>query len=79
MSSQSPDINPIENLWHILDLQIREGRISNKDGLEITILFEEWTNISRDATKSILTRGVNPKMATIQAKEMHTNRNTNNI
>lgn len=24
---QSPDVNPIENLWHILDLQIRKRKI----------------------------------------------------
>lgn len=28
MSSQSPDLSPIGNLWHILDMQIRKNKIS---------------------------------------------------
>jgi len=42
--SQSPDINPIANLWHILDLQIRKRKISNKNDIKIA-LIEEWSKI----------------------------------
>ena len=31
--SQSPDLNPIENLWEELDCQVREGNFTNKKNL----------------------------------------------
>ncbi len=27
-SPQSPDLNPIETLWHILDIQVRKQKMS---------------------------------------------------
>ena len=39
--TQSPDVNPIENLWHILDLKIRIRKIRNKNDLKKALL-EEW-------------------------------------
>ncbi|GFW12929.1 transposable element Tcb2 transposase [Trichonephila clavipes] len=32
---QSPDINPIENLWHKLDVEVRKHKISCKDELSV--------------------------------------------
>ncbi|GFV43210.1 transposable element Tcb1 transposase [Trichonephila clavipes] len=41
---QSPDINPIENLWHKLDVEVRKHKISSKDELK-RILLQEWHKI----------------------------------
>ncbi|GFV33453.1 tc1-like transposase protein [Trichonephila clavipes] len=37
---QSPDINPIENLWHKLDVEVRKHKISCKDELKRILLQE---------------------------------------
>lgn len=42
--SQSPDMNPIENLWEILDTKIRVESYSNRDQL-FAALQEAWTNM----------------------------------
>lgn len=41
--AQSPDLNPIENIWHILKLRISRRRhyIHNADQME-QVLREEW-------------------------------------
>ena len=39
--SQSPDLNPIENLWAILDLRVKDRNPSNEDHL-FHILNESW-------------------------------------
>lgn len=46
---QSPDMNPIENVWHILQMNIakRPVKPSNKKELE-TILVEEWVNLQQE-------------------------------
>ena len=41
---QSPDLNPIEHLWHYLETKIRERHISNKKNLQ-NALKEEWEKI----------------------------------
>lgn len=50
---QSPDMNPIENLWQILDVAIRKRQITNKTQLK-TALIEEWANISTDITEKLI-------------------------
>ena len=42
--SQSPDLNPIENLWEELDHQVREGNFTNKKNL-FSALHQKWKNI----------------------------------
>lgn len=42
--SQSPDLNPIENLWEYLERQIREKNYKNNDEL-FTALENAWKNI----------------------------------
>lgn len=42
--SQSPDMNPIENLWDYLDRRIRERPVSSKSELKYR-LQEEWSKI----------------------------------
>lgn len=51
--SQSPDLNPIENLWDHLDSKIRSHSISNKNELW-EVLKTEWAAISsKDCTRLI--------------------------
>ena len=45
--SQSPDLNPIENLWRILKRQIRPRRPSNIQQLK-TVAKEEWEKLSSE-------------------------------
>lgn len=42
--SQSPDLNPIENLWEILDRSVRTRTYSNKGDL-FASLQEKWSNL----------------------------------
>lgn len=50
---QSPDLNPIENLWNELDIRIRKHPIKNKAQLKEKLL-EEWRNIQEDATANLV-------------------------
>lgn len=50
---QSPDMNPIENLWQILDVAIRKRPISNQAQLKAA-LIEEWANISTAVTSKLV-------------------------
>jgi transposase len=51
---QSPDLNPIENLWSILDLRTKHRQCKNEDEL-FSVLQEEWNALP----PSILTNLVN--------------------
>lgn len=50
---QSPDLNPIENLWNYLDQKIRQRKITSKQTLK-EALKEEWEKIPEDYTKKIV-------------------------
>ncbi|MBN3286955.1 TCB1 transposase, partial [Polyodon spathula] len=43
--SQSPDLNPIENLWHYLKIAVHKCRPTNRNNLE-QICQEEWAKIT---------------------------------
>ncbi|MGH0139286.1 UNVERIFIED_CONTAM: hypothetical protein FKN15_037076 [Acipenser sinensis] len=43
--SQSPDLNPIENLWHYLKIAVHKCRPTNLNNLE-QICQEEWAKIT---------------------------------
>ena len=68
---QSPDINPIENLWHLLNLEVRKRKISNKNTLQ-QVISEEWQKISTEITKKLVESMPNRLQAIIDAKGMHT-------
>lgn len=68
---QSPDINPIENLWHILDIEVRKRKISNKNDLQ-RIIMEEWEKIPKDTTQKLVESMPRRLQAVIDAKGMHT-------
>uniref|UniRef100_A0AAZ3QLZ5 Tc1-like transposase DDE domain-containing protein n=1 Tax=Oncorhynchus tshawytscha TaxID=74940 RepID=A0AAZ3QLZ5_ONCTS len=42
--SQSPDLNPVENLWHDLKIAVHQRNLSNLKKLE-QFCLEEWAKI----------------------------------
>lgn len=68
---QSPDINPIENLWEYLDKKVRNHHISNKNDLK-KCLMEEWTNIPPEYTKKLVDSIPKRLKAVITSKGYHT-------
>ncbi|VVC41873.1 Ribonuclease H-like domain [Cinara cedri] len=50
---QSPDINPIENLWGYLDRKIRNHNISSKE-TQKNALEEEWNKITAETTRHLV-------------------------
>ena len=68
---QSPDINPIENLWHLVDVEIRKRKITNKSDLQ-RVLSEEWTKIAKETTQKLVESMPKRLEAIIEAKGMHT-------
>lgn len=65
--SQSPDLNPIENLWRILKKQIRARRPSNIQQLKI-VAKEEWEKIPLDICQNLIKTYSNRLAAVIKAK-----------
>ena len=52
-SAQSPDLNPIENLWNILDHGIKTRTPKNEEEL-FQILQNQWKNISGELLQSLV-------------------------
>lgn len=50
---QSPDLNVIENLWHILEINIRKHTITNKESLK-NALRQEWLKICPKYTEKLV-------------------------
>lgn len=50
---QSPDLNPIENLWAYLEEKIREHLISSKTTLK-QVLPEEWDKIRIEKCRKLV-------------------------
>lgn len=50
---QSPDLNPIEHLWDLLERRIRQHNITSKETLK-NVMIEEWAKISSDETKKLV-------------------------
>jgi transposase len=67
--AQSPDLNPIENLWHELDRKVRSHKPlpKNKDDLW-QILQEEWVKLEKDKYKNLVNSMPNRIAAVIKNK-----------
>lgn len=68
---QSPDLNPIENLWSILDRQVDKGEVTNKTKL-FKALNEAWQNIDETYLHNLVESMPRRLQAVIQAKGGHT-------
>lgn len=64
---QSPDINPIEHLWSVLERKIRQFPITNKERLK-SVISTEWEKISADVTKKLVDSMPRRLEAIIKAK-----------
>ena len=71
--AQSPDLNPIENLWDHLDRQVRKRKPPPKSKQElINVVQEEWQNISFETLHDLILSLLNQVNAVIKAKGGHT-------
>ena len=67
--AQSPDLNPIENLWNHLDRQVRKRKPLPQTKQElITAIQEEWRNISLEMLQNLITSLPHRTDAVIKAK-----------
>jgi hypothetical protein len=58
--SKSPDLNPIENLWHLLKQRVRKRLPQNTESLTQCIL-EEWSSLD-DQTVSNLCASIHSRL-----------------
>ena len=68
---QSPDLNPIENIWHYLETQIRKHEITNKEILK-NKLQEEWNKIEPQYLTKLIASVPRRLQNVINAKGGHT-------
>ncbi|GFX69375.1 transposable element Tcb2 transposase [Trichonephila clavipes] len=50
---QSPDLNPIEHLWDLLERKIRQHNICSKNMLKI-VLKDQWEKVSIEETTKLV-------------------------
>jgi transposase len=65
--SQSPDLNPIEMLWHDLKMAVHARKPSNLRELA-AYCHEEWARISQDRCKRLVSSYRNRLLAVVAAK-----------
>ena len=65
--SQSPDLNPIENLWHQMDWKMR-SRTSQNEAQLFECCLESWNSIEVDYCNQIVDSMPDRIEAVIQAK-----------
>lgn len=68
---QSPDLNPIEHLWYLLEQEVRKFNITSKNHLK-NVLQEAWDKIGTDITTKLIESMPRRLEAVIQAKGLHT-------
>lgn len=52
--AQSPDLNPIENLWEIIDKKIRSRDVKPSNANELwNAVSEEWKNIDKSLVRNL--------------------------
>ena len=49
----SPDLNPIENLWSILKRRVDKQKPTNSDKLQ-ALIMQEWAAISQDVAQKLI-------------------------
>lgn len=65
--SQSPDLNPIENLWRVLKIRVMARRPSNLKELEL-IAKDEWAKIPVETCKNLVSNYRKRLIAVIASK-----------
>ena len=68
---QSPDLNPIENLWDHLKREKVKHRSTNKDNLW-DVLNQSWNNIKPEVLIKLVHSMPNRVNAVLKAKGGHT-------
>lgn len=68
---QSPDLNPIEHLWDVLDKRIRKHHINSQNQLK-SVLLDEWTTITEETTQKLVHSRPNRLKAVIKQKGYQT-------
>lgn len=64
---QSPDLSPIENLWHILKEEVRKHQHTSKEALKRAV-FQEWASLSPELCFRLVASMPKRIKAVIQAK-----------
>ena len=71
--AQSPDLNPIENLWNHLDSQVRKRKPVPRSKQElIEVVQDEWRKITIETCHHLILSMPNQIKAVIKAKGGHT-------
>ena len=65
--AQSPDLNPIEHLWQVVDSPVKSRRPSNKEEL-FRVVSEAWSNITSDRCRTLVQSMGRRCQAVIDAK-----------
>ena len=65
--SNSPDINPIENMWSILKRRVEKRKPSNIDELD-QFLHEEWKKVEKKIINNLVNSMESRCLAIIDSK-----------
>jgi hypothetical protein len=52
-SGNSPDLNPIENLWSFLKWRVDKQKPTNSDRVQ-ALIIQEWAAISQDVAQKLI-------------------------